>query len=215
MAQPEDDPSLVNYLTAHHEAGHAVAALRRKRAVYEMYVVFPDGFTRHEKLDADYAFVLYAGPWAQARADRAHRGFLRRCFLWPGRCFARHVAIMFGHNYDDWRAYEEEMDGNVDVVLAYDLAKTRAYHEQGMRRYDIPATITPPNKEWDRELAKVWPEIQKLATQILAADEHEQAITLSDGTTLDSLTSMHWLRQDAPTAAGTITGVPPEPTTST
>jgi hypothetical protein len=68
----DEDENQNQYLATRHEAGHAVASLGRRRCdVYKIYIVLPDGFTRHKKPDAaaDYAFILYAGPWAQARAQ--------------------------------------------------------------------------------------------------------------------------------------------------
>jgi hypothetical protein len=69
MESPEDYQSSDECLTAHHEAGHAVAARICRGEVFEIDIALPpDGFTHYQEADADYAFVVYAGQWAQARA---------------------------------------------------------------------------------------------------------------------------------------------------
>jgi hypothetical protein len=67
--QQAEDWERAHHLTAYHEAGHAVAANRRGRTVFEILVDFPGGFTRHQEAGSDYAFIIYAVPWAQARAE--------------------------------------------------------------------------------------------------------------------------------------------------
>ena len=59
MESPEDYTSLDECLTAHHEAGHAVAARICRGEVFEINIALsPDGYTHHHEADADYAFVV-------------------------------------------------------------------------------------------------------------------------------------------------------------
>lgn len=60
-------------LTAHHEAGHAVAALMRGDGELRSITIEPTaaylGHTGYRGKPCDAAFVTYAGPWAEARAQ--------------------------------------------------------------------------------------------------------------------------------------------------
>lgn len=92
------------HLTACHEAGHAVAVLMR-RGEFTGITIDPTaeyaGKTWHRCTDWHEQFVIYAGPWAAARAQ------------WPreslgglddlddgGDLFADYVAVAFLHNPD-------------------------------------------------------------------------------------------------------------------
>ena len=52
------------YVTACHEAGHAVAAVRRGGWVNEIDIS-DKGHTCTEHEPADKAFIVYAGPWRE------------------------------------------------------------------------------------------------------------------------------------------------------
>ena len=61
------------YITACHEAGHAVAALMRGGGEITSITIEPTadylGYTWTRIKPFDRAFIIYAGPWAEARAQ--------------------------------------------------------------------------------------------------------------------------------------------------
>ena len=71
MAAPDDHHQ--RHLTAHHEPGHAVAALMRGGGELVSVTIEPTaeyaGHTGLRSKPFDIAFVTYAGPWAEARAQ--------------------------------------------------------------------------------------------------------------------------------------------------
>ena len=90
------------YLTAHHEAGHAVAALMRGGEVVSVTIkptARRGGGCEIRPGSADaadfWAFNYYAGPWAEARAQWTQPTIDEDSFDDEGRCFADHVATAF------------------------------------------------------------------------------------------------------------------------
>lgn len=161
----------VLYFTAYHEAGHAVAAAKCPDGhVDEIdirntpFVETERGGTKHDHRPEDQAFIIYAGPWAHARAK------------WPGETIdLDRVLAVLRWNADDWTAFQQ-VHGH--EVSANDLMQ-----------FQIAATdggIAPPeywpNMTWHEEAAEVlvraWPEIQELAEKMLAG---EREIVLSNG----------------------------------
>jgi hypothetical protein len=170
-----------HHLTAHHEAGHAVAADRCRREVFEILIDFPGGFTRHQEAGGDYAFILYAGPWAQARAQWTKETIDTGTRDDDGHSFEEHVKAMFGSNPDDWCKYEHEKGGDCSTIAAYQAEETEAYEKGELYRF-APAPITTPDREWDTLLENAWTTIKDVATRMLAA---EPEITLGDGEPLE------------------------------
>lgn len=152
---------------AFHESGHAVASVTRGG-----YVISIDLTPRKKgKRDlqetdtddqpADKAFVIWAGPWAQARWEE-------------NSCTTERVqAIYRTQSFFDWRRYEERFDN--DVSYWAQLAENAKIRKQPPPKN--PPSVTPPLPGWDAELTKVWADIQHLAEGLLRGDPQ---ITLSN-----------------------------------
>ncbi|MEB3023924.1 M50 family metallopeptidase [[Mycobacterium] crassicus] len=140
-------------LTAHHEAGHAVAAVMRGGTQLHYVNVIQDGdtlgFTHYSGRRCDEAFIAYAGPWAEARAQ------------WPisdlndedddGCTFPDYVTGAFLTNIDgDAEAYQSAL--KAELLGPPD-----------------PELLTAREGIWGRELQRAWPVVQQVA-QLLAAD---------------------------------------------
>jgi len=118
----DEDQEKNQRLTAYHEAGHAVAVANCPQGrVDEIDVGYNElvgewlGQTLHDHRDEDQAFIIYAGPWAHARAE------------WPEETIdVAHVEIQYRRNFSDWRAYERAKGGDVSAVDAYELALDEA-----------------------------------------------------------------------------------------
>lgn len=140
-------------LTAHHEAGHTVAAVMRGgssfRSVDLSRADDGHGLTLHRSKRIDGPFIAYAGPWAEAR------------YLWPagvpldgedgdGTTFGDHVAGVFLAQPDDLAA------------LAPDDERV-----QRLRAFDVEAD---PYAVWHMELERAWPAVQVVAARLLSGD---------------------------------------------
>jgi hypothetical protein len=132
-------------VTAHHEAGHAVAAMMRGGGEFVSVTIEPTadhlGFTRYRGHAWDRAFVIYAGPWAEARVQ------------WPvsdinsedddGAIFDDYVIAALWRNADgDLRDYEA-------LCGADDDAQLRATREQVWSRET--RRPRPRLSSWDKE----------------------------------------------------------------
>lgn len=151
---------------AHHEAGHAVAFLEIGHQIREMYLDPYEGFTNpvDPKAHADprFTFVLYAGPWAHARAKTSANGV-------PA---FEDVSTEMRANFSDWRAYEELMPGgDVGKVDRVDIATTDAYFDasKSASNIDYPP-IAPPLRSWDDDLAALAPKIEQLVEELQTAE---------------------------------------------
>lgn len=145
-------------LTACHEAGHAVAAVMRGGTFSSISIdptVTTDGVTHVQCASCDREFVIYAGPWAEARAN------------WPlnlsldavdahGRTFARSIDVAFLCNADDLRQYEP----SVDIPLAYLLA---GVWDNG----PPPQVPGPRDPSWSVELESGWPTMLSVAEMLM------------------------------------------------
>jgi hypothetical protein len=155
-------------LTAHHEAGHAVAALMRGAGELLSITIKASGdaagrtVTRHKVFDA--AFVTFAGPWAEARAQ------------WPlptldgeddmGCAFGDYLTTAWWANVDgDGDTYEDNL-----------AAEVAMYGGQW------PAIMDPRKREegWAIELEDSWPVIQAIADLLLRGEcvDHTRAYGL-------------------------------------
>lgn len=152
----------VNYqsITAHHEAGHAMAAVMRGAQLHYVSITADGdslGFTHFTGKCCDRAFITYAGPWAEARAQ------------WPtndlndedndGNTFADHVVGAFLAN----------IDGDAEVYQS-------ALKSESLGPAD-PALLAVREGAWGRELQRVWPVIQRTARllQVDGADMYHSA----------------------------------------
>jgi len=64
-----------------------------------------------------YAFIAYAGPWAEARLRWTEVAIDDNTLDEEGRRFADHVAEAFSWNESDWVKYETEVGGDVSAVV--------------------------------------------------------------------------------------------------
>jgi hypothetical protein len=155
------------HTTAHHEAGHAVAALMRGGGECHGITLEPTGThwgmtrTRTKMFVDDAAFSTYAGPWADARAQ------------WP-------AGLPIDEHDDDggyWfheRVTETFEDNGDDDLENYEPAWENDPVQQAIRsgKLTLPEGCPPMTQEWyeakwSRELEDVWPVIQALATRLL------------------------------------------------
>jgi hypothetical protein len=128
---------------------------------------------------ADKAFMIWAGPWAQAR--------------WEDDCTTERVQAIFRtQSFFDWRFYEARF-GN-DVSYWAQLAENAKIRKLPPPK-NLP-TVTSPLPGWDAELGKAWPDIEHLAESLLRGDSH---ITLSNNRVLvrDGMRE-YWSDDDKP-----------------
>jgi hypothetical protein len=163
------------YVTACHEAGHLVAAHMRGVRVASIHVDTHYGHIKIERgSGVEYAFILYAGPWAEARAGWPEPTIDDTALDTSGRSFADQVAFAFSCNTSDWAEYEQEMGGDVGAVSDAGLVE--------MFGWDFAwPPVTPPDPAWDAELEARWPEVQQLAARMYAG---EAIIAVGDGNLL-------------------------------
>jgi hypothetical protein len=170
---------------AFHESGHAVASVTRGGYVRSIDLTARKKGKRDlQETDtddqlADKAFVIWAGPWAQAR--------------WEDDCPPERVKAIFRtQSFFDWEFYEARF-GN-DVSYWAHLAENNK-----IRKLPPPKNLPPvtsPLPHWDAELEKVWPDIQHLAESLLRGDSH---ITLSnDRVLVRDGTRDYWSDDDKP-----------------
>jgi hypothetical protein len=161
-------PEQLRIRTYYHESGHALAAVIRDGYVTSMdmnlsYIV--ETSTNLKK--ADKAFMVWAGPWAQA--------------YWEGNCTVDRIMELFQtQSWFDWPVYEEARDGLRAAEMDVRGAAGRAEIAEGLKRprpEDLPP-VTPPEPGWHTELTKAWPELKHLAESLLRGDSR---IHLSNG----------------------------------
>lgn len=177
MASP-DETEQERHGAAHHEAGHAVAALKRGREIHEICIHPVDGHTAFQETvdDEDFAFIVHGGPWAQARYLQATDVSDK-----VGLPSPRRVAEMFAFNRSDWLALEEATGGDVEAVRTYldhvERASLERFYEVGDDEVcDSPGVSDPQrpalslNPAWSDEMDQAWPEVQDLVAMLLGLD---------------------------------------------
>lgn len=186
-------------LTAHHEAGHAVAVAKCSGGrVDEIDITYnPDhrGRTLHDHRPEDQAFIIYAGPWAHALVLWKYEAFDEETRDSNDKNFADHVRAQFGGNLDDYRAYELEMSGANSVVDTYEVELLNAHFEGKDCCAVPPPIITPPDPAWHEKMVEAQCEIDALANALLAGDE---IIWLSNGQRLVRQGPDVWRNPDVP-----------------
>ena len=153
------------YIAACHEAGHAMAACMRGVPITGLWLG-PDGEAEiriKNGSGTEYAFIAFAGPWAEVRAQWTKSCRNDDAVDDDGRCFADHLAVAFCHNQKDSLDYHREVEG--DIRAAIDASAAAMFFPD-----EIPPRITPPGN-WDAELEARWPEIQEWAATMLADAE--------------------------------------------
>jgi hypothetical protein len=150
----------------YHESGHAIAAVIREGFVTSMDFSF-EVETRTDLKEADFAFMAWAGPWAQA--------------YWEGSCTVdRVMELLQTQSYFDWPVYEEARGLRTapqkDVRGAAFGAEV-AFTQNSPKPNNLPP-VSPPEPGWHAELTKALPEIERLAESLLRGDS---PIHLSNG----------------------------------
>jgi hypothetical protein len=161
-----DDRTCQRYLTACHEAGHAVAALMRGEGDVVSITIEPTpdylGYTHYRAKPCDWGFITYAGPWAEARAH----------WLMPdldgeddeGCIFADYLVGAWMYNNDgDGAAYRAAEDAEIAMLGEFgdQFAQLEGAREQ----------------VWWRELEDRWPVIQQVAGLLMAGTVTASMIT--------------------------------------
>lgn len=165
-----------------HEAGHAVAALSQGRPISEMYLHPEEGFTSHgledgsKYEDNDRLFVVYAGPWAQARV------FVEDVDS-PG--FGAEVARLLWANFCDWVEFQLSLHREISVEQCASLKFDSSLGAE-------PPFDSPFDSQWDTHLKTLATAIDKLATA-LARDQSEIEISVGDyHARLERVEALRW-----------------------
>ncbi|CAM3829609.1 M50 family metallopeptidase [Tsukamurella strandjordii] len=145
-------------LAAHHEAGHAMAAVMRGGSSLRAASIDLDrpghGLTRFRSAQWDFGFIAYAGPWAEARFKWGDRPLDERD---EDDCeFSGYVVGVLVNQPDDATAWRSWLHAPEQESLRKALA------DQGM--------TFAPEVGWERDLEAVWTQIQALATRIHARE---------------------------------------------
>jgi hypothetical protein len=109
--------------------------------------------------DDDHQFIVYAGPWAEARACWAIKGKDKRG---PNaRTFTDDVRALLRKNDSDWLEYQRALGREVSKADA--LEAKMAYLIGG----DPPDGECEPDDEWYELLDGMWYDINTLATNLM------------------------------------------------
>jgi hypothetical protein len=176
------------YPTAHHESGHATAVLLcRDGELSSVAIDCSDpctspghptvkhyGYTGTREKPWDEQFVVYAGPWAEARCQWTGDSLDGEDD--DGQLFADYVAAAFLRNRDDDREkYERLEDGWIgpDGKLCESLTARTAR----LVRRDRYELIAEREQQWSRDLERYWPVICMVARTLLDGCTDVTAIT--------------------------------------
>ena len=122
-----------------HANLHAVAARARERPVHEIFIHPERGYTRHGSEDTpykddDHQFIVWAGPWAEARARWEFEGKDSRGE--NVQAFTNEVRSFLRKNGHDWREFHEAVGRD---VTDDDAGSARMIYDQSLD--------TPPQGE--------------------------------------------------------------------
>ena len=159
----EDDVRFQRFLTAHHEAAHAVASLMRGGGELLSIIIEPTadclgytGFRTALCASGDRMFVTLAGPWAEARAR------------WPLSSLDGEDAD--GGTFDDYLAAALLASSDGDSQ-AYEAVRTDE-REMEIRTAQLSGITVSEFRQrqelaWGRELEGSWNVIQDVANMLL------------------------------------------------
>lgn len=163
------------YLTACHEAGHAVAAMMRGGGTFTSVTIEPTseyhGRTTWSGKRWDVDFITFAGPWAQARADWGKPTLNG----WDdsGCEFDDYVLGALMDNPDDTEMmYCDEVqkacDAAVDEMYRQNPDALRHSREAAEHIRQGGTIRTFRERFWSRvELERAWPVIREVAQMLL------------------------------------------------
>jgi hypothetical protein len=146
-------------VNAHHEAGHAVAAVLRGGVVEHIALGDPTddglldahrelvGRTRHTSAPADWPFIAFAGPWAEWRIE-TERGDADGMDLWDWLD-------------TDWLNQCDDDPFSDYALIGYD-------DEDGLSDASLDV--------WTREIEPHWPAIAAVAAAALAGNPVNTAV---------------------------------------
>jgi hypothetical protein len=161
-------------VTAHHEAGHAIAALMRGGGEVTSITIDPTadymGCAGVRSKSFDTPFIIFAGPWAEARCQWT--GDTLDGLDDDGCEFIDHVTAAFMSNSDgDGTVYGEALEHDV-----YELARRSGFLAEGGMEVDRETA-------WSEELERMWPVVQLLAERLLigAVSGQEAADLVDEG----------------------------------
>jgi hypothetical protein len=154
-------------VTACHEAGHAVAALMRGSGELRSITIEPTpdhlGYTGFRGKPCDMAFVTYAGPWSEARAQ------------WP-------MPTIDGRD-DDELTFDDYLSGAWLRNASGDGVDYRRAQNADNALFGAQfADLSRVREEaWHSELESRWPVIRELAEMLLSGPvDAETAANLVD-----------------------------------
>jgi hypothetical protein len=177
------------HLAYFHEAGHAVAALRRNRPVNDIYIHPDNGFTSHgfdDTYEGDaHQFIVYAGPWAEVRALWAFNGINKNADDAAREKFADTVRDLLRKNGSDWLEYHRAMGRDYDESHR---GQARAVYDLNGDR--VPPDEDPPHESWDALFDEMWPEMRWLGLRMLSG---QTQITVGNDTLL-RVARGRWIR---------------------
>ncbi len=154
------------WLTACHEAGHAVACLMRGGGTFVSVTIEPTeqylGCTQTRIMQWDDQFTSYAGPWAEARAQ------------WPADLpisdsdsddcyFQDYVLTALMANPPDFQGYREPTG---ETALA--LRRVAPDHYSDAELSNLAAAR---DQTWDMELERMWPTILSVAKLLIDGEQ--------------------------------------------
>jgi hypothetical protein len=173
----DDDLPDERYLTAHHEAGHAAAALMCDDGELTRITIEPTsdymGYTGYRVRPWDDQFATYAGPWAEARAQ------------WTGDDDLYDDDEGCDFDYRVWAAFNRSRDGDLEKYQQLESGVT-----DGGMVFGAPTEVLAQllgvstadfvyrrEQEWSDKLNQYWLVICEVAELLLAGCEDIAVIT--------------------------------------
>jgi hypothetical protein len=188
-------PDQLRWRDYNHESGHAIAAVIRHGYVKSMDFTPNEVETTTDVKKADFAFGVWAGPWAQAYWEQ-------------NPTVERMMEIFQTQSFWDWKYYEELLCRThtsppsppcrcKEVREWADRANAAA--QLGRPMPTNPPPVTPPKRCWDGELREARYGMERLAADLFKG---ESPIYLNNGQQLffkEGLDHEFWWDPDEPT----------------